>query len=103
MRLAPSRKWWPAVLCSGALLATLPLRKLFSRKQGGESRFLHHFSADDHLGDVVAARHVVHDVQQHLLEDGPQSAGTGAAQQGEIGDRLDGVGSKFEVDAVELE
>src|SRR5215212_11848654 len=89
--------------CSGALLTAFPLRELFPRQQGGQSRFLHNFSANDYLGDVVAARDVVHDVEQHLLEDGPQSAGTSAAQQGEIGDRLDGVGSEFEVDTVELE
>jgi hypothetical protein len=56
-----------------------------------------------HLLDVVAAREVVHDVEQHLFEDGPQAAGAGAPQQRLVGDRVEGVVGELELDVFELE
>ena len=47
--------------------------------------------------------HVVHHVEEHLLDDRAQAAGAGAAHHGLVGDRLDGVGGELELDAVELE
>jgi hypothetical protein len=53
----------------------------------------------DHApGDVVAARHVVHHVEQHLFEDRPQAAGAGAAQQRLVGDGLEASGGELELD-----
>ena len=41
----------------------------------------------DDRADVAATGQVVHDVEQHLFEDGAQAAGAGAAQQRLVGDR----------------
>jgi hypothetical protein len=46
---------------------------------------------------------VVHDVEQHLFEDGPQAAGAGAPQQRLVGDGLEGVVGELELDVLELE
>ena len=56
-----------------------------------------------HLLDVVAARQVVHDVEQHLFEDGPQATGAGAPQQGLVGHGLERVVGELELDVLELE
>ena len=55
------------------------------------------------LAHVGAARQVVHDVEQHLFEDGAEAAGAGAAQQRLLGDRLEGVRRELELDVVEGE
>ena len=44
-----------------------------------------------HCVDVVAARQVVHDLEQHLFEDRPQPAGAGAALERLVGDGLERV------------
>src|SRR5690606_37122769 len=51
----------------------------------------HDRRVDDALADVVAAREVVHHVEQHLFEDGPQATRTRAAEQSLVGDRLERV------------
>ena len=75
----------------------------FSRGTRVGSTVLDDLAGDDDLGDVLAAGDVVHDVEQHLFEDRAQAAGAGAAQQREVGDRLDGVRGELQLDAVELE
>ena len=64
---------------SGALLATLTLGELVARHQSRQHRVPDDLRCDDHLGDVIAARNVVHDVQQYLFEDRPQPASARAA------------------------
>src|SRR3712207_8953482 len=51
-------------------------------------------SVDHALGDVAAARQVVHDRQQDLFHDRAQAAGTGAALDRLLRDRLEGVRSE---------
>ena len=46
---------------------------------------------------------VVHRVEEHLLEDRPQAAGAGAAQQRLVGDGLEAVGGELQLDVLELE
>src|SRR5690606_30754112 len=58
---------------------------------------------DHALADVVAAGQPVHEVEQHLFEDGPQTAGAGAPEQGLLGDGLQRVGGELELDVLELE
>ena len=65
---------------SGALLATLTLGELFAWHQSRQYRVPDDFISDDHLGDVVAAGNVVHDIEQNLFEDRPQPAGARATQ-----------------------
>ena len=60
-------------------------------------------AGDDDPGDVLAGRHLVHHREQHLFHDGAQAAGAGAAQDGLVGDRLEGVVGELQLDAVELE
>ena len=47
----------------------------------------HDLLVDDALHDVGARRQVVHDLEQHLFEDGAQTASAGAALQRLVGDR----------------
>src|SRR5207245_1091450 len=61
----------------------------------------HDALVDDALGDVLAGGQLVHDVEQHLLEDGPQSAGAGGAQDGLVGDGAEGLFVELQFDAVE--
>ena len=63
----------------------------------------HHRLVDDAPRDVGSTREVVHDVEEHLFEDGAQAAGTGAALQRLVGDRVERVVGEHEVDVVELE
>ena len=63
----------------------------------------HDVAVDDAPADVAAAGQVVHDVEQHLFEDGPQPAGAGAPQQGLVGHRLQGVVGELQLDVLELE
>ena len=55
------------------------------------------------LPTSVAAGQVVHDVEQHLFEDGPQAAGAGAPEQRLVGDRAQRVVGELELDVLELE
>ena len=65
---------------------------------------LQHDGLVDHAAtDVLAARQVVHDLEQHLFEDGPQAPGAGAAQHRLLGHRLEGVVGQLELHVVELE
>ena len=65
---------------SGALLAALTLGELLAWHQSRQYRVPDDFISDDHLGDVVAAGNVVHDIEQNLFEDRPQPAGARATQ-----------------------
>ena len=56
-----------------------------------------------HLPMSVRLGQVVHDVEQHLFEDGPQATGAGAPQQRLLGDGLEGVVGELELDVLELE
>ena len=56
-----------------------------------------------HLPDVGAAGQVVHHVEQHLFEDGPQAAGAGAPQERLVGDGLERVVGELQLDVLELE
>ena len=47
--------------------------------------------------------HLEHHLLEDLLHDGPQAAGTGAAQERLVGDRRDGLVVELELDAVDLE
>src|SRR5215207_919572 len=60
-------------------------------------------AVDDDLADIASRRDVVHDVEEHFLDDGPQPARTGAALERLVGDRPDRVLGELELDAVELE
>src|SRR5579884_3029247 len=60
-------------------------------------------SVDYALRDVRPAGEVVHDLEQDLLEDGPEPAGARAPQEGLLGDGLESVGRELELDVVELE
>src|SRR3546814_18265729 len=65
---------------------------------------LEHDLAIDHaLLDIGARRQVVHDVEEHLLEDGPQTTGPGASQQGLVGNRLESVVAELQLDVLQLE
>ena len=55
------------------------------------------FPTSSRLGQLV------HDVEQHLFEDGPQAAGAGAPQQGLVGHRAERVVGELELDVLELE
>ena len=48
---------------SGALLAALTLGELVAWHQSRQHRVPDDFVGNDHLGDVIAARHVVHDIE----------------------------------------
>src|SRR5215467_8670031 len=63
----------------------------------------HHVRADDDLLDVLAARDLVHDREEDLLEDRSQAAGPGTAQNRLVGHRLQGVVGELQVHAVKLE
>ena len=87
---------------SGGLLATLALRGL-ARDQGRVDVLEDDLAADDHAGDVLAGGHLVHHREEHLLHDGAQATSAGAAEDGLVGDRLEGVVTELQLDAVELE
>jgi hypothetical protein len=59
---------------SGALLAALTLGELLARHQRRQHRVPDDFGSDDHLCDVIATGNVVHDIEQDLFENCPQSA-----------------------------
>src|SRR6478609_5251148 len=83
----------------GLLLAALGL----ARDEGRSDVVLDDLPGDDHLGDVAPRRDVVHHVEEELLDDRAQAAGAGAALEGRLGDRVDGVVGELELDAVEVE
>src|SRR5436190_404583 len=70
---------------SGALLATFPFGELLAGHQGRQHRVSNDLRGDDHLRDVVATRNVVHDIEQHLFEDRPETPSPSATQQCKIG------------------
>ena len=78
-------------------------RGLAAGHERGVDLLEHDLAVDDALADVGAAREVVHDVEQHLLEDRPQATGAGAPQQRLLGDGLEGVVGELELDVLELE
>src|SRR4051812_2020558 len=63
----------------------------------------HDVLGDDDGGDVLPAGDVVHDRLEDLLHDRPQPTGTGAPQDGLVGDRLQGVVGELQLHPVELE
>src|SRR5688500_11453708 len=63
-----------------------PLTPRLRLRLGHESRrglLAYDGGVDNALGDVVAARELVHGVEQDLFEDRPQATSAGAAQQRE--------------------
>ena len=64
---------------SGALLAALTLGELLARHQSRQHRISDHFGSDDHLCDVIATGHVVHDIEEDFFENRTQSASARAA------------------------
>src|SRR5262245_40354712 len=86
---------------SGGLLPRGPPRDI-PRDQRGVDILQHHVAADHDLLDVLAARHLVHHREEDLLEDRPQAARTGAAQDRLVGHGLQGVIGEFQVHPVEL-
>src|SRR5438270_13754606 len=89
----------------GRAFFTLPgrLGGLGARNQCGVHASEHDVGVDDALRDVLAGGQLVHDVEQHLLHDGPQAARAGAAQVALVGDGLERALVEVELDAVELE
>src|SRR2546423_15724358 len=71
---------------------------------GGDERGVHpvhHDGAVDHAArDVVAARQVVHHLEQHAFEDGAQTTGTSAALERLLTDRVERVIGEHELDVV---
>ncbi len=76
---------------------------LFSGTRVGWTRSSTTARSTTHLADVGAAGQVVHHLEQHLFEDGPQAPGPGPPQQGLLGHGLEGVVGELELDVVELE
>src|SRR5207302_4278230 len=60
-------------------------------------------AVDEAFADVAAARQVVHDLEEDLLEDGAQAARSGATKQRLLGNGLERVGRELELDIVEFE
>src|SRR5690606_32043286 len=97
----------PARLLTQCLRALLAGLALATRRGAPHDRRVDVVQDDltGHLdaGDVVLARHVEHHREEHLLEDGPQPAGAGAAQQCLLRDGLDSVVGELQLDTVDLE
>src|SRR5205807_2554741 len=87
---------------SGAAAAALGGR-LDSGHEGRVDLLQHHRAVDDALADVVARRQLVHHVEQHLFEDGPQAPGARPPQQGLIRHGTQRVLGELQLDVVELE
>src|SRR5438874_5558544 len=87
---------------SGASRASLAWR-LGARHECGVHLLEHDFTCDDALADVGSTRQVVHDVQQHLFEDGAQPACAGTSQQRLVGDGVEGIVAELQLDVFELE
>src|ERR1700730_9224082 len=87
------------------------LRRLLARgaagavagDQGGVHVLQDHRPRDHHPLDVLAARHLVHDRQQDLFQDGPQPTGAGATQDRLVGHGLQGVLGELQVHTVQFE
>src|SRR6266511_3535905 len=89
---------------SGAFLRLLGgLFLLAPRNQRGVHTGQDDPLVDHALGDVLPGGELVHDVEEHLLQDGPQSPRAGASKHALIGDRLQSVVAEFQLDPVELE
>src|ERR1022692_4931181 len=73
------------------------------RDQRGVHVLKHDGASDDHPLDVLAARHLVHDRQQDLFQDGAQPAGARAAQDRLVGHGLQRVLGELQVHPVQLE
>src|SRR5205807_721437 len=89
---------------SGLGAAAAPLG---SRLDPGHERRVdlleHHGAVDDALADVVARRQLVHHVEQHLFEDGPQTPGARPPQERLVGHRPERVLGELQFHVVELE
>ena len=84
--------------------ATWPLpRGLRPRHEGRVDPLQHDGPVDHALAHVAAAGQLVHEVEQHLFEDGAQPASPRAPQQRLVGDGLQGVVGELELDVLELE
>src|SRR3954466_794109 len=81
----------PAGALGGPSGRFLLLRLGRARDQGRVDVVADHLGGHHDLGDVLAGRHVVHDVEQDLFDDRPQAAGAGAAHHGQVGERVDRV------------
>src|SRR5699024_6371089 len=97
----------PGRIQTESLCAFLARQALAARRRAANAGRVGviHDDLTGHLGagDGVPARHVEHHREEHLLEDGPQPAGAGAAQQCLLRDGLDGVIGELQLDTVDLE
>ena len=71
--------------------------------QGRVDLLEHRVLVHDDLAHVAAGRQLVHDPEQHLLEDGPQASGTGAAGERLLGDGGQCLIGELQVHLFELE
>src|SRR6516165_8859253 len=74
-----------------------------ARDDGGVDVLEHDRAGDDDPFHVLAAGHLVHHREQDFLQDGPQAAGAGAAQDGLVGDGFERVGRELQVHPIQLE
>src|SRR4051795_3774100 len=74
-----------------------------ARHQRGRGLLLHRVDIDHHRADVAAPGELVHGVEEHLFEDGAQTACPGATQQRLVGDALQCLPSEVELDVFEIE
>src|ERR1700716_4000769 len=64
---------------------------------------LDRIAGDDDLPDVRARRDLVHHVEEYLLDDRPETAGTGLPFRRALGGRLKRIRRELELDLVERE
>src|SRR6266542_203859 len=97
---------WPneGLRLSGAFLRLLGgLVLLAPRNQRGVHPGQDDLLVDQALGDVLARGQLVHHVEQHLFQDGPEATRPGASEHALVGDRLQGIVPELELHSVELE
>src|SRR5256885_12044916 len=83
------------------------LRRLFLRRGDGNQRgrcaLVDRLARDHALADVAARGQLELNLEQDLLDDRAQAAGTGLALERLVGDRGERVVGEYELDPVELE
>src|SRR3546814_289405 len=85
----------------GGAARALLARSLAAGHERGVDLLEHDLAIDHALLDIGARRQVVHDVEEHLLEDGPQTTGPGASKQGLVGNRLESVVAELQLDVLQ--